>query len=66
MQDQGSTLEEKESEVLDPDSHLFFISSYEMPQWHWSQERGTFERFVRNLSIESQVHRILSLDRAHP
>lgn len=31
---------------LDPDNHLFIIDAFEMPRWHWSPERGTFERFV--------------------
>lgn len=31
---------------LDPDSHLYVIDAYEMPPWHWSTERSTFERCV--------------------
>lgn len=29
---------------LDFDSHLFFIDAFEMPLWHWSAERSTFEK----------------------
>jgi DNA polymerase epsilon subunit 2 len=45
LQDQGNTYE-KEKEDIDPDSHLYFINAYEMPLWHWSQERSTFEKCV--------------------
>ena len=33
-----------EAEVVDPESHLFVIDAFEMPRWHWSIERGTFEK----------------------
>lgn len=45
LQDQGNPGEAEE--LLDPDSHLYFIDAFEMPSWHWSQERGTFEKCVR-------------------
>lgn len=45
LQDQGNLGEAEE--LLDPDSHLYFIDAFEMPSWHWSQERGTFEKCVR-------------------
>lgn len=45
LQDQGQRAEE-EVETIDPESHLFFVDAFEMPQWHWSQERGTFEKCV--------------------
>lgn len=32
-------------------AHLWFIDSYEMPRWHWSSERGTFERASTTQSI---------------
>jgi DNA polymerase epsilon subunit 2 len=44
LQDQGNRTNEDEQETLDPDSHLHFIDAFEMPLWHWSQERGTFEK----------------------
>lgn len=48
-------------EQLDPEKHLFVIDAFEMPRWHWSGERGTFERFVHIVVLvdtptpESQV-----------
>jgi DNA polymerase epsilon subunit 2 len=44
VQDQGNKTNDKQKETIDPESHLFFISAYEMPLWNWSQERGTFEK----------------------
>lgn len=44
------SLQEKEnpddcdSNNLDPDEHLYVISAFDMPSWHWSPERGAFER----------------------
>ncbi|KDQ64598.1 hypothetical protein JAAARDRAFT_145515 [Jaapia argillacea MUCL 33604] len=35
---------ETDEETLDPESHLFFINAFEMPLWHYSPERTTFER----------------------
>lgn len=35
---------EVEKELIDPDSHLFFVDAFEMPRWTWSPERGTFEK----------------------
>jgi DNA polymerase epsilon subunit 2 len=29
---------------LNSETHLWFIDAYEMPRWHWSNERGAFER----------------------
>jgi len=46
LQDRGDHTQ-VEREVVDPESHLFFIDAYEMPRWVWSQERGTFERYCR-------------------
>ena len=31
-------------ETIDPDSHLYVVNAFEMPRWHWSVERGTFEK----------------------
>ncbi len=40
-QDDGG---EVHTDGLNPENHLFFIDAYEMPRWHWSTERGAFER----------------------
>jgi DNA polymerase epsilon subunit 2 len=52
LQDQGNAGEAEE--LLDPDSHLYFVDAFEMPSWHWSQERGTFEKCVR-IVADSQL-----------
>jgi DNA polymerase epsilon subunit 2 len=44
VQEQGNASNDSEKEALDPESHLFFIDAFEMPLWHWSPERGTFEK----------------------
>lgn len=44
LQDQGQGGNDFEKESIDPDSHLFVVDAFEMPLWHWSQERGTFEK----------------------
>lgn len=49
LQDQGNPGEAEE--LLDPDSHLYFIDAFEMPSWHWSQERGTFEKSSSPLTV---------------
>lgn len=33
-------------EGVDVDKHLFFIDAFEVPLWHWSPERNTFEKLV--------------------
>lgn len=43
LQDQGSG-DAAETELLDPESHLYIINAFEMPLWNWSHERGTFEK----------------------
>ncbi|KAF8138420.1 DNA polymerase epsilon, subunit B [Boletus edulis] len=43
LQDQGPG-DRVETELLDPESHLYVIDAFEMPAWNWSYERGTFER----------------------
>jgi DNA polymerase epsilon subunit 2 len=43
LQDQGAGMD-IETERTDPESHLYFIDAFEMPGWHWSVERGTFEK----------------------
>ncbi|KAH7914209.1 DNA polymerase epsilon, subunit B [Hygrophoropsis aurantiaca] len=50
LQDQGSNTGEAD-ELLDPDSHLFVIDAFDMPLWHWSPERGTFEKSSTPLSV---------------
>lgn len=49
LQDQGNPGEAEE--LLDPDSHLYFVDAFEMPSWHWSQERGTFEKSSNALTV---------------
>lgn len=39
-----------EEEHIDPEHHLHFINAFEMPRWHFSHERQTFERYVRTIS----------------
>ena len=51
LQDQGDRTDAQRKDALDPDSHLFIINAYEMPLWHWSQERGTFEKYTSFLLI---------------
>lgn len=46
LQDQGERTHEGSKETLDPDSHLHVVDAFEMPLWHWSGERGTFEKRV--------------------
>jgi DNA polymerase epsilon subunit 2 len=43
LQDQGQRTD-TEKEAIDPENHLFVIDAFEMPLWHWSPERGTFEK----------------------
>lgn len=45
LQDQGSG-DPAETELLDPESHLYVLDAFEMPAWSWSHERGTFERYA--------------------
>lgn len=35
-----------ERDIIDPESHLYFVDAFEMPRWHWSHERGAFERYL--------------------
>jgi len=51
LQDQGNRSNETEKESIDPESHLFFIDAFDMPLWHWSQERGTFEKCVVDIRL---------------
>jgi hypothetical protein len=45
---QGSGEERSQNTLgdeLDPEHHLFFIDAFDMPSWHYSAERQTFEKF---------------------
>lgn len=55
LQDQGQRTD-AEKEAIDPESHLFIIDAFEMPLWHWSPERGTFEKY--SMSFLSRYHRL--------
>jgi DNA polymerase epsilon subunit 2 len=44
MQNSTERQDMDEDDILDPESHLFFIDAFEMPLWHWSPERSTFEK----------------------
>ena len=46
LQEKEEKKETGEDELLDPEDHMAFIDAYEMPLWHWSQARGTFEKFM--------------------
>ncbi|EGO01867.1 hypothetical protein SERLA73DRAFT_177419 [Serpula lacrymans var. lacrymans S7.3] len=62
LQDQGSNPGEPEAELLDPESHLYFIDAFEMPLWHWSVERGTFEKAQNLLTISGSADsRVLAM-----
>jgi DNA polymerase epsilon subunit 2 len=53
-------------EVLDPDSHIHIIDAFEMPSWHWSTERGTFERHATTLSASGSADsRVISMRDRH-
>ncbi|CAL1700805.1 unnamed protein product [Somion occarium] len=32
------------ADVVDPESHLFYIDAFSMPLWNWSQEKSAFEQ----------------------
>ncbi|TFK75812.1 epsilon DNA polymerase [Pluteus cervinus] len=40
-----------ERDIIDPESHLYFVDAFDMPRWHWSHERGTFERATAPLTM---------------
>ncbi|XP_006460256.1 hypothetical protein AGABI2DRAFT_150224 [Agaricus bisporus var. bisporus H97] len=61
LQDQDDD-DEIHKDGLNPENHLFFIDAYEMPKWHWSNERGSFERSSTSLSVSaSPESRILAI-----
>lgn len=34
-----------EGDRLDPETHIHFIDSFNMPLWNWSYEKSAFERY---------------------
>jgi DNA polymerase epsilon subunit 2 len=44
LQASGDQRTRKEDAYLDPEDHLHFVDALEMPLWHWSPERGSFEK----------------------
>jgi len=44
LQTSGDQRGRKEDAYLDPEDHLHFVNAFEMPLWHWSPERGSFEK----------------------
>ncbi|KAJ7276499.1 epsilon DNA polymerase [Mycena haematopus] len=54
LQDQGQR-SDPEKEAIDPESHLFVIDAFEMPLWHWSPERGSFEKFSAPLTMSGSA-----------
>ncbi|KAF7301757.1 DNA polymerase epsilon subunit [Mycena indigotica] len=61
LQDQGQR-PGAEKEALDPDAHLFVVDAFEMPLWHWSQERGTFEKVSTPLTMSASADsRVLAM-----
>ncbi|KAJ7638909.1 DNA polymerase alpha/epsilon subunit B-domain-containing protein [Roridomyces roridus] len=61
LQDQGERTN-AEKEAIDPESHLFIIDAFEMPLWHWSSERGTFEKVSTPLTMSGSADsRVLAM-----
>lgn len=54
LQDQESG-DRTETELLDPESHIYVVDAFEMPTWNWSHERGTFERCAFRRDIPSVI-----------
>ncbi|KAJ7665519.1 DNA polymerase epsilon, subunit B [Mycena rosella] len=54
LQDQGQR-SDVEKEAIDPENHLFIIDAFEMPLWHWSPERGTFEKVSAPLTMSGSA-----------
>jgi|SRR6266403_3653003 len=44
LQSSGDQRTRKEDGYLDPEDHLHFVDAFDMPLWHWSPERGSFEK----------------------
>ncbi|KIM90898.1 hypothetical protein PILCRDRAFT_94563 [Piloderma croceum F 1598] len=62
MRNQGDRPLEDSKEMLDPDSHLHVVDAFDMPLWHWSGERGTFEKASHPLTVSGSAEsRVLSV-----
>lgn len=59
FQGTGENGPQGQHELLDPESHLHIINAFDMPLWHWSHERSTFERHVAATSISHLLTRNL-------
>ncbi|PCH41097.1 DNA polymerase epsilon subunit B [Wolfiporia cocos MD-104 SS10] len=55
FQDANDSQEQRDHDLLDPDSHLHIIDAFDMPQWHWSHERSTFERAAGPLTVSGSA-----------
>lgn len=42
----GGSGDPMDGETVDPNHHFFVIDAFEMPNWQWSIERKTFEKYV--------------------
>ncbi|KAH9039302.1 DNA polymerase epsilon subunit B [Lactarius pseudohatsudake] len=51
LQTSGDQRSRKEDAYLDPDDHLHFVNAHDMPLWHWSPERGSFEKASHQPSV---------------
>ncbi|KAL5530699.1 DPB2 [Sanghuangporus sanghuang] len=66
MQEKEERKFEGAEEILDPEEHLFFVDAYEMPLWHWSQSRSTFEKSPNSPTISGTADsRILATRDRH-
>ncbi|EMD40775.1 hypothetical protein CERSUDRAFT_45107 [Gelatoporia subvermispora B] len=51
-----------DQDMLDPESHLHFVDAFDMPLWHWSTERSSFEKAAGPLTVSSSADsRILAM-----
>ncbi|KZT12506.1 epsilon DNA polymerase [Laetiporus sulphureus 93-53] len=55
FQGSGSTSDSMVQDLIDPESHLFVIDAFDMPSWHWSNERSTFERATVPLTVSGSA-----------
>ncbi|KAI0251432.1 epsilon DNA polymerase [Lactifluus subvellereus] len=62
LQTSGDQRTRKEDAYLDPEDHLHFVNAFEMPLWHWSPERGSFEKAHHQSSVLGTAeNRILAI-----
>ncbi|KAI0272768.1 DNA polymerase epsilon subunit B [Gloeopeniophorella convolvens] len=62
LQGAGDQRSQKEDAYLDPEDHLHFIDAFDMPLWHWSPERGSFEKAAHRLTVTGTAEsRILAI-----